>query len=170
MWCVDLVQKWMTCLFIEKKNMFCVTVLAVTVHCWHHLERQQSAASLCSLVLTEHCFLIKTIRGGVLLCCKKILTCFFIEKSCFVCLFLQWKCDIGITLTKVSTKEMFVFTWSNLPSFWVQMKHLVWHVSLPSQTCNTQFHWKILFLCGGFDRDIAVLTSPWQKSVPSWCF
>jgi len=75
---------------------------------------------------------------------KKILECFFIQKSCFVWLFLQWQCDSGIILTKVSTKVMFVFIWTNLPSFWVQMKNLVWHVVLSSQTSSMLFHWKIL--------------------------
>jgi len=75
---------------------------------------------------------------------KKILECFFIQKSCFVWLFLQWQCDSGIILTKFSTKVMFVFIWTNLPSFWFQMKNLVWHVVLSSQTSSVLFHWKIL--------------------------
>lgn len=39
---------------------------------------------------------------------------------------------------------MFVFIWTNLSSFWVQMKKLVWHIVLSSQTSSMLFHWKIL--------------------------
>jgi len=141
---------------------------------------QKSAPSWClsSISLIAHSFeLTCTIRCDVLFCPKKTVAWFFVEKSCFACLFLQWKhvfgitltkVGVGITLTKVSTKVMFVFTWSNLPSVSVQMNNLVWHIVFPLQTSDALFHWKILFFCGGFDRDIVVFKSPWQKSAPSW--
>jgi len=102
---------------------------------------QKSAQSWClfSLSLIAHFFkLTHTIRGDVLLCPKKILTCFFIEKPCFLCLFLQWQCGVGITLTKVSPNAMLVFTWSNLLSFWFKWK----------MQCDKLFcHHKLLTWC-----------------------
>jgi len=74
-----------------KKNMFCVTVLAVTVHCWHHLDRQQSAASLCSLVLTEHCFFMKNNQRWCVALPQKDLDMLFHWKIMFCVLVFAMK-------------------------------------------------------------------------------
>jgi len=70
----------------------------------------------------------------MLFCPHKLLACCFIERSCFLWWLWQWHCGVGVTLTEISTKLMFLIFVSvvchleshekiNLTHFWGFMNH-----------------------------------------------
>ena len=126
--------------------MFCVAMLAVTVCCWHHVDRSQPQVDVCFHLVSLQTFL-NWHKHSEVMCCfapKRTWHAFSLKNHVLCGCFCSHSVFL-VSLWQKSAPRWCFFTWSKLPHFLVQMNNLVWHVVLPSQTSDMLFHWKVLF-------------------------
>ena len=132
------------------KNMLCVAVLAVTMCCWHHLERRQPQVDVCFHLVWLHTFWINTNtqRWHVVLPQKELDMLFHWKIMFCVVVFAAMVC-FWHHFDRSQHQGNIFFNWSKLPSLLVQMNNLVWHVVLSSQHAVSL---KNLVFCGDWQR------------------